>query len=97
MSSSLVALSSILSEVSGAVLWGGRFSSSSLTTIGSWSWSNQQGPYQYHIHGAGAVFEYLSTSATYRNPAAKDDVGLKPTIDSTAKWNSDMLRTELIP
>lgn len=61
------------------------------------SWSNQAGPYQYYIHGNGAISKYLSTSASYKNPAAKDDMGLKLTIDSTAKWNSDMLRTELIP
>jgi len=94
---SLLAVSSLLSAVSGAVLWDGRFSSGSLATIGSWSWSNQQGPYQYYIHGSGAISKYLSTAASYKNPAATDDVGLKLTIDSTAKWNSDMLRTELIP
>jgi hypothetical protein len=61
------------------------------------SWSNQAGPYQYYIHGSGAISKYLSTSADYKNPAANDALGLELTIDSTAKWNSDMLRTELIP
>jgi len=98
MFSSLVALSSLLSAVSGTVLWDGRFNSSTLSIINNWSWSNQAGPYQYYIHGSGAISNYLATEASYKNPAANDALGLKLTIDSTSVWNSDnMLRTELIP
>lgn len=62
------------------------------------SWSNQVGPYQYYIHGSGPVTEYVNLSPSYKNPAdTKSNQGAKITIDSTAKWNSDMWRTELIP
>ncbi|KAH9212534.1 hypothetical protein DL95DRAFT_426555 [Leptodontidium sp. 2 PMI_412] len=59
--------------------------------------SKQKGPYQWYIHDNGATSKYISTSASYKNPASSDALGLKLTIDSTAKWNSDMWRTELIP
>jgi hypothetical protein len=40
----------------------------------------------------------VNLSPTYKNPADSGSMqGAKITIDSTAKWNSDMWRTELIP
>jgi len=84
-------------HLTGTILWDGRFGSGTLAAISTWSWSNQAGPYQYYIHGSGAVAKYLNLDSSYKNPAANDALGLKLTIDSTAKWNSDMLRTELIP
>ncbi|KAK3379730.1 hypothetical protein B0T24DRAFT_166360 [Lasiosphaeria ovina] len=88
------------SVVQGAVIWDGRFndfkSNKDLTT---WSWSNQVGPYQYYIHGSGAVDKYINLSPDYKNP--NDTVskqGAKFTLDSTAFWNGQtMRRTELIP
>lgn len=62
------------------------------------SWANQVGPYQYYIHGSGDVTKYVNLSPSYKNTAdAGSKQGAKITIDSTAKWNSDMWRTELIP
>jgi hypothetical protein len=66
------------------------------TTSGSWG--NQVGNYQYYIHGSGAVTKYVNLSPSYKNPAdTNTKQGVKITIDNTAKWNSDMWRTELIP
>ncbi|KAH7351028.1 hypothetical protein BKA65DRAFT_583206 [Rhexocercosporidium sp. MPI-PUGE-AT-0058] len=93
----LFTLAALLNSASAAILWDGRFSTDTIPTISSWSWSNQKGPYQWYIHGTGATSKYISTSASYKNPASSDALGLKLTIDSTAKWNSDMWRTELIP
>jgi hypothetical protein len=62
------------------------------------SWANQVGPYQYYIHGSGDVTKYVNLSPSYKNSAdAGSKQGAKITIDSSAKWNSDMWRTELIP
>jgi hypothetical protein len=62
------------------------------------SWGNQVGPYQYYIHGAGDVADYVNLSPDFGNPAdTSSKQGAKITIDDTAKWNSDMWRTELIP
>lgn len=62
------------------------------------SWGSQVGPYQYYIHGAGAVTEYVNLSPSYKNPAdAASKQGVKITVNPTALWNSDMWRTELIP
>jgi hypothetical protein len=56
------------------------------------------GNYQYYIHGSGAVTKYVNLSPSYKNPAdTNSKQGAKITIDNTAKWNSDMWRTELIP
>ena len=83
----------------GTVLWDGRFND--LTTsadLNKWSWANQVGPYQYYIHGSGPVTSYVNLSPSYKNPGdTNSKQGAKITIDSTAKWNSDMWRTELIP
>lgn len=56
------------------------------------------GTYQWYIHGTGPTTEYVNLSPSYKNPADTSSAqGVKITIDSTAKWNSDMWRTELIP
>jgi len=44
------------------------------------------------------VTSYVNLSPSYKNPGdTNSKQGAKITIDSTAKWNSDMWRTELIP
>jgi hypothetical protein len=44
------------------------------------------------------VSKYVNLSPSYKNSAdAGSKQGVKITIDNTAKWNSDMWRTELIP
>jgi hypothetical protein len=44
------------------------------------------------------VTKYVNLSPSYKNSAdSGSKQGAKITIDSTAKWNSDMWRTELIP
>jgi hypothetical protein len=54
--------------------------------------------YQYYIHGSGAVSKYVNLSPNFKNIGdTGSKQGAKITIDSTAKWNSDMWRTELIP
>ncbi|CAN9176104.1 unnamed protein product [Alternaria alternata] len=54
--------------------------------------------YQYYIHGSGATTKYVNLSPNYKNPGdTGSKQGAKITIDNTAKWNSDMWRTELIP
>ncbi|KAH8880451.1 hypothetical protein GQ53DRAFT_737031 [Thozetella sp. PMI_491] len=85
---------------SGAVIWDGRFNDlKTAQDLATWSWSNQVGPYQYYIHGSGAVNKYIELSASYKNP--NDTVskqGAKFTLDSTAFWNGqNMRRIELIP
>ncbi|KAF2455295.1 hypothetical protein BDY21DRAFT_289763 [Lineolata rhizophorae] len=82
-----------------SVLWDGRFNEfSSAEDLNEWSWANQVGPYQYYIHGSGPVTDYVNLSPDYKNPADEaSEQGAKITISPTAKWNSDMWRTELIP
>jgi len=96
----LSTLLSAASAANGAVLWDGRFNDfTSSKDLGSWSWSNQVGPYQYYIHGSGSVDKYINLSADNKNP--NDTVskqGAKFTLDGTAFWNGQtMRRTELIP
>jgi len=69
------------------------------TELSAGSWSNEVGPYQYYIHGSAAVTEYVSLSASNKNPAdTSSQQGAKFTIDKTSLWNGQtMLRTELIP
>src|SRR4051812_47448875 len=85
------------SVAQGAVLWDGRFNDfTSAKDLNTWSWSNQVGPYQYYIHGSGAVDKYIQLSADHKNPAdTKSKQGAKFTLDSTAFWNGqNMRRTE---
>ncbi|KAH6879414.1 hypothetical protein B0T10DRAFT_413105 [Thelonectria olida] len=82
------------------ILWDGRLNDlESAKDLESWSWSNQVGPYQYYIHGDGAVSEYVALSADYANPAdAGSSQGAKISLTDTAYWNGQtMRRTELIP
>ncbi|RDL37581.1 Cellulose-binding protein [Venustampulla echinocandica] len=84
----------------GTIVWDGRFNDmSSSADLNTWSWSNQVGPYQYYIHGSGAVSKYVNLSPDYKNPAdGGSKQGAKFTLDSTAYWNGqNMRRTELIP
>ncbi|OJD30533.1 carbohydrate-binding module family 1 protein [Diplodia corticola] len=87
------------SATAGTVIWDGRFNDfNSSADLNNWSWSNQVGPYQYYIHGTGDVTDYVNLSPSYKNPAdTASTQGARITIDPTAKWNSDMWRTELIP
>ncbi|KAF5385714.1 hypothetical protein D9757_005481 [Collybiopsis confluens] len=56
------------------------------------------GTYQWYIHGTQPTSHYLALSPSYKNPADTAETnGLMVTIDSTATWNSNMERTELIP
>jgi len=83
-----------------AILWDGRFNEFSTSAgLNAWSWSNEVGPYQYYIHGSGAVDEYINLSSSYKNPSdSGSKQGAKFTLDSTAYWNGQtMRRTELIP
>ncbi|GAP88281.1 putative carbohydrate-binding module family 1 protein [Rosellinia necatrix] len=96
----LLALASSRLAACGTVLWDGRFNDlSSSTDLNNWSWANQVGPYQYYIHGAGEVTDYVNLSPSYKNPAdTGSSQGVKITLDSTAYWNGQtMRRTELIP
>jgi hypothetical protein len=82
------------------ILWDGRFNDlTSSADLEKWSFSNPVGPYQYYIHGSGAVADYVNLDNSFKNPAdTGSKQGVKITIDETAKWNGQsMLRTELIP
>jgi hypothetical protein len=66
----------------------------SSSDLDKWSWANQVGNYQYYIHGSGSTNKYVNLSPSFKNPAdTNSKQGAKITIDSTAKWNSDMWRT----
>ncbi|KAI1111302.1 hypothetical protein F5Y14DRAFT_443385 [Nemania sp. NC0429] len=96
----LLTLASSQLAACGTVLWDGRFNDmSSSTDLNNWSWANQVGPYQYYIHGSGAVTSYVNLSPSFKNPAdAGSKQGVKITLDSSAYWNGQtMRRTELIP
>ncbi len=100
MNTLLVVVAAAASACQAAVLWDGRFNDfTSASDLSKWSWSTQVGPYQWYIHGSGAVDKYVALSPEYKNP--NDTVskqGVKITIDSTAFWNGQtMRRTELIP
>ncbi|MCJ1313793.1 hypothetical protein MMC25_007473 [Agyrium rufum] len=97
---SLASLASVGCTVAGDVLWDGRFNDmTSSAALNDWSFSNEVGPYQYYIHGAGPVTDYVNLNSSYKNPAdTSSNQGAKITIDNTSYWNSDgMRRTELIP
>ncbi|EUC51230.1 glycoside hydrolase family 131 protein [Bipolaris oryzae ATCC 44560] len=93
-------VNALVSAVSaGTILWDGRFNDmTSSADLEKWSWANQVGNYQYYIHGSGPTSRYVNLSPSYKNSGdTGSKQGAKITIDSTAKWNSDMWRTELIP
>ncbi|KAJ3479555.1 hypothetical protein NLI96_g8972 [Meripilus lineatus] len=83
----------------GTTVWSGSFNPfTSAADFDKWSWSSQVGTYQWYIHGSQPTSHYLALDPSYKNPADTSEThGLKVTIDSTATWNSQMERTELIP
>lgn len=96
----LLTLAASLATASAKKVWDGRANrQTSSAFLSKWSWSNQVGPYQYYIHGSGAVSNYVNLDAAYKNPAdAGSKRGFQITIDETAKWaGQSMYRTELIP
>lgn len=97
---SIVTLSVLARLVyAGTTIWSGSFNYySNVSVFDNWSWSNEVGEYQWYIHGNQSTPHYLGLSPSYKNPADTTETqGLKVTIDSTATWNSQMERTELIP
>ncbi|OBT47763.1 hypothetical protein VE00_02237 [Pseudogymnoascus sp. WSF 3629] len=100
MLKALSILASVGSALAGTILWDGRMNDfTSSADLAKWSWSNQVGPYQYYIHGSGAVTDYVNLSPSYKNPADGGSTqGAKISLTSTAYWNGqNMRRTELIP
>ncbi|OBZ71411.1 hypothetical protein A0H81_08779, partial [Grifola frondosa] len=83
----------------GTTIWSGSFNAyPNVSVFDNWSWSNEVGEYQWYIHGTEPTSHYLALDPSYKNPADTAETnGLKLTIDSTATWNSNMERTELIP
>ncbi|KAF7898263.1 hypothetical protein EAF00_004709 [Botryotinia globosa] len=95
----LAALVGSATSANGAILWDGRFDSSSMADLQAWSWSNAVGDYQNYIHGTGSITNYVALDSTYKNPADSGSaLGAKITLDSTSYWEGqNMRRTELIP
>ncbi|KIY71067.1 glycoside hydrolase family 131 protein [Cylindrobasidium torrendii FP15055 ss-10] len=83
----------------GTTVWSGSFDQyKTVEDFDTWSFSNPVGAYQWYIHGSGPTSDYLALDASYKNPAVTSEAqGLKMSISSTATWNSDMERAELIP
>ncbi|GJE98515.1 carbohydrate-binding module family 1 protein [Phanerochaete sordida] len=98
-----VGIASVLGFIAGAkagtVIWNGSFNNyPTVSTFDNWSWSNEVGAYQWYIHGTQPTSHYLALDPTFKNPADTAETnGLRMTIDSTATWNSQMERVELIP
>ncbi|KAM0138404.1 hypothetical protein ACHAP3_003731 [Botrytis cinerea] len=95
----LAALIGSATSANGAILWDGRFDSSSMADLEAWSWSNAVGDYQNYIHGTSNITSYVALDSTYKNPADSGSaLGAKITLDSTSYWEGqNMRRTELIP
>ncbi|ETW81699.1 carbohydrate-binding module family 1 protein [Heterobasidion irregulare TC 32-1] len=83
----------------GTTVWSGSFNSyPTVSAFDNWSWADEVGEYQWYIHGTQPTSHYLALDPSYKNPADTAETnGLRVTIDSTATWNSQMERTELIP
>ncbi|RPD54645.1 hypothetical protein L226DRAFT_487992 [Lentinus tigrinus ALCF2SS1-7] len=83
----------------GTKIWDGSFNAfSTVADFDKWSWASEVGTYQWYIHGSQPTSHYLALDPAYKNPADTDEThGLRMTIDSTATWNSNMERAELIP
>ncbi|EAU86087.1 hypothetical protein CC1G_07166 [Coprinopsis cinerea okayama7 len=88
-----------VSANAGRIVWDGSFNNyTTPADFDRWSWANQVGTYQWYIKGSGPTSRYLNLDPSYKNPAITSELrGLKVTIDTTATWNSQMMRTELIP
>ncbi|KFY22765.1 hypothetical protein V493_06340 [Pseudogymnoascus sp. VKM F-4281 (FW-2241)] len=100
MLKALTILASVGSALAGTILWDGRMNDlASSADLAKWSWGNQVGPYQYYIHGSGAITEYINLDSTFKNPAdGGSEQGAKISLTSSAYWNGqNMRRTELIP
>ncbi|KAJ7069744.1 hypothetical protein C8F01DRAFT_1327194 [Mycena amicta] len=83
----------------GTTLWSGNFNAfPTVSTFDLWSFANPVGTYQWYIHGAQNTSHYLALDPSFKNPAdTTENNGLRMTIDTTATWNSQFERTELIP
>ncbi|TBU56575.1 hypothetical protein BD310DRAFT_931204 [Dichomitus squalens] len=83
----------------GTTIWDGSFNPfTTVADFDNWSWANEVGTYQWYIHGSEPTSHYLALDPSYKNPADTAEThGLRITIDSTATWNSNMERAELIP
>ncbi|PIL22330.1 hypothetical protein GSI_15018 [Ganoderma sinense ZZ0214-1] len=94
---SLLALASAVRG--GTTIWDGSFNPfTTVADFDKWSWANEVGTYQWYIHGSQPTSHYLALDPSYKNPADTAETnGLRMTIDSTATWNSNMERAELIP
>ncbi|KIP05155.1 carbohydrate-binding module family 1 protein [Phlebiopsis gigantea 11061_1 CR5-6] len=96
-------LASVLGLLAGAragtTIWSGSFNSyATVADFDNWSWSNEVGEYQWYIHGTEPTSHYLALDPSFKNPADTSEThGLKMSIDSSATWNSQMERCELIP
>ncbi|KAF7954264.1 hypothetical protein EAE96_005393 [Botrytis aclada] len=95
----LAALIGSATSANGAILWDGRFDSSSMADLQAWSFSNAVGDYQNYIHGTSNITDYVALDSTYKNPAdSGSSLGAKITLDTTSYWEGqNMRRTELIP
>nr|VWP00956.1 Uncharacterized protein [Ganoderma boninense] len=94
---SLLALASVVHG--GTTIWDGSFNPfTTVAAFDKWSWADEVGTYQWYIHGSQPTSHYLALDPSYKNPADTAEAnGLRMTIDSTATWNSNMERAELIP
>ncbi|KAK7469296.1 hypothetical protein VKT23_003780 [Stygiomarasmius scandens] len=83
----------------GTKVWDGSFNAfTSVSDFDKWSWASPVGTYQWYIHGTDPTSDYLALSPSFKNPAMSSEKnGLKVTLSSTATWNSQMERVELIP
>ncbi|KAI0775527.1 hypothetical protein BD413DRAFT_277411 [Trametes elegans] len=83
----------------GTKVWDGSFNAfETVSDFDKWSWADQVGTYQWYIHGSQPTSHYLALDPAFKNPADTAEThGLRVTIDSTATWNSNMERAELIP
>ncbi|CAD6444731.1 31534587-2252-4c14-a076-203e52adcf4c [Sclerotinia trifoliorum] len=95
----LAALVGSVTSANAAILWDGRFDSSTMSDLEAWSWSNAVGDYQNYIHGTSNFTNYIALDSTFKNPAdSGSSLGAKITLDSTSYWEGqNMRRTELIP
>ncbi|KAI0270051.1 carbohydrate-binding module family 1 protein [Gloeopeniophorella convolvens] len=95
----LAALALVKTAQAGTVVWNGSFNNyPTVSAFDQWSWSDEVGEYQWYIHGTQPTSHYLALDPTYKNPADTAETnGLRVTLDSTATWNSQMERAELIP
>ncbi|KAJ7459912.1 hypothetical protein FB451DRAFT_565400 [Mycena latifolia] len=88
-----------LTSDAGTTIWSGSFNAyPTVATFDNWSWSNLVGEYQWYIHGTQNTSHYLALDPSFKNPADTSETnGIRMTIDTTATWNSQFERAELIP